>query len=163
MEMTTSTIAKVTTFNDENLAAITGFKHAAEMLLAAGVPVESISDYGTGFKLTDSKKLVGIPLLILQWRFNAGAFGPDGFVSVEAVTKHDEKVIFNDGSTGIRDKLKQVTADREKKGQSHTQAGLIVENGLTASEFFYNDQTGEISRVAMSGDEWKPATTYYLS
>ena len=163
MEMTTGTIAKTTTLNDEQLTSIQTFSDAAAMLQAAGIILESIGEYGTGFKLTDSKKLVGVPFLILQWRFNAGAYGPEGFVSVEAVTKHNEKVIFNDGSTGIRDQLIKVTAEREAKGSSHPQAGLVVENGLTASEFFYNAVTKEISRLPQTGPDWSPATTYYLA
>ena len=164
MEMTSNTIAKTTTFNDEALAGISTFVDAAELMKAAGIPVESITDYGTGFKLvTDNATLVGVGLLILQWKFNEGKFGEAGFVSVEAVTKHNEKVIFNDGSTGIRDQLRTVTAQRQAKDHSHPQAGLVVEGGLTASEYFFNDKSGEISRVPMTGDDWKPAKTYYLA
>ena len=167
MEMTSTTIAQyentIPAFDDAALTSIVTFEDASALLVDSGIAVERMSDYGTGFKLVDSKTLQGTDFLIVQWRFNAGAFGEAGFVSVEAITKHNEKVIFNDGSTGIRDQLRVVTAQRIESKHSHPQAGLIVMGGLTASEYFFNSDTGEISRIPMEGKNWKPATTYYLA
>jgi len=142
-----------TVFTDSILAKITSFDDASAMLASTGIAVESMSDYGTGFSVVDKGKLVGVPFLILEWRFNKSELNEDGFVSVAAVTKHDDKVIFNDGSSGILAQLRMVTAQRIERKHPTPQAGLIVADGLTKSDYTYTDDKGKSI----------PATTYYLS
>lgn len=157
-------VARVSLFSQEQLAEIDGYASAAAMLNAAGVVAESVSDYGTGFSVVkENSTLIGVPFLIIGWKFNEGKFGPRGFVSAEIVTKHNEKLIINDGSTGILAQLSVVTDQRIARGHAHPYAGLIVANGLTASEYFYNSISGEISRAPQSGPDWVPAQTYYLA
>lgn len=156
-------VARTSLFTDDQLSKIDGFASAAAMLQAAGVEAESMADYGTGFTVSkDNDLLVGMDFLILSWRFNHGAYGED-FVSAEIVTKHNEKLILNDGSTGICKQLRVVTDQRTERGHQHPYAGLIVKNGLTVSKYFYNEKTGEISRVPKEGKDWTPASTYYLA
>jgi len=164
MEMTTGTdiIQSSTLFDDEALTNIVGWNDAAILLDSVGVPAESMADYGTGFAVVDKSRLIGVDLLLLQWRFNEGDY-EKGFVSVEAVTRTNEKVIFNDGSTGIRDQLQTVTAQRLAAGHPHPQAGLTVPGGLTKSAYFYNEDTGERSTKAREGKGWIPASSYYLA
>lgn len=157
-------VAKVSLFSDAQLAEINGYADAAALLSDAGVDVETISDYGTGFSVNpDNEQLLGLPFVILSWRFNEGSYGERGFVSAEIVTKHNEKLILNDGSTGICAQLRTVSDQRLQRGHAHPYAGLICPKGLTVSRYFYHAQTGEISRVAKEGGDWSPASTYYLS
>lgn len=144
-------------FNDDVLSAVKSFDDVRSLFDAAGVGVESMEDYGTGFKVTDKSKLVNVSLMILEWRFNDGDFGDSGFVSVAAVTRNGDKVIFNDGSTGIYRQLRRVTDQRQARNHPTPQAGLLVEGGLTRSDY----------ETEVPGKDGKPvrtpATTFYLA
>jgi len=159
--MTSTDISQRSTFTDETLAAIQSFEDAMRLARDNGIPSESMADYGTGFKVVDKESLVGTDFLILEWRFNEGDYEGD-FVSVTAVTKHNEKVIFNDGSTGVCAQLNMVTAQRKEKKHPTPQAFLGVPGGLTVSQYWRNTETGEISRKPQ-GKGWEPAKTYYLA
>lgn len=153
-------------FEDDALA---GFQTYGDVAAAfserLGVPLESVTDYGTGFVLVEKESLVGIPHVIVQWRFNAGEYGEE-FVSVEAITKNNDKVIYNDGSTGIYAQLRQVTNKRlADKSPVPPQAGLVVSGGLSKTSYYYNEVTKQTvsRRPEGAGKEWKPASTYYLA
>lgn len=142
-------------FTDADLAGMQSFDDVLSAFQSQGVVPEDFNDYGTGFGLLKDKgALVNVPFMILEWRFNDGDFGE--FVSAMVVTKHNEKWVLNDGSTGIRDQLKMVTAQRVTNGHPHPQAGLLVSNGLTRSDYIADipNAKGEIVPT--------PATTYYL-
>lgn len=162
MSTGTDIIQQSALFSDDALADITSYNDAAALLDSANIPPETMAAYGTGFAVVDKSKLIGVGLLILQWRFNDGDYEGD-FVSVEAVTATNEKVIFNDGSTGIRAQLHNVTARRQTVGHPHPQAGLIVPGGLTKTTYYYNSVTGETSGKAREGKDWTPASTFYLA
>lgn len=148
---------------DADLTSITDYASAALLLDTLGIPAEDAADYGTGFSVIDKSKLLGVPLLILQWRFNEGDYDGD-FVSVEAVTKHGDKVVFNDGSSGIRAQLQTVTVQRIAKGHPAPQAGLRVVGGLTKTDYFFNADTKESRNKVPAGEKgWAPASTYYLA
>lgn len=141
-------------FIDADLATITDFSSAIEALNAAGVEVESSTDYGTGFEiLKDKDMLKGVDFVILEWRFNDSDKYEGDFVSATLVTKDGRKLILNDGSTGIRDQLRMITNLRIKNGHPKPQAGILVRNGLTKSEYNYTDEKGKTAKAA----------TYYLS
>lgn len=153
--MTTSEIEKPqnvpSAVDDSFLAEIDGFQSALSMLDNAGIGYESISDYGSGFVILDNKdRLIGVPFVAIEWRFNSGDFGE--FVSAAIVTKNGEKLILNDGSTGIREQFQTVTAQRVSKGHGTPQNGLYVHGGLTRSDYTYTDEKGQET----------PARTYYL-
>jgi len=161
--MGTDVVTNTVAFNDDQLAAIDSFAAALATLDTLGIKGESIADYGTGFRVVDKKDLVGVPMVLLQWRFNEGDFDGD-FVSVEAVTKHGEKVIFNDGSTGICRELHGVTNTRAAAKHPTPQAGLLCEGGLMATNYYFNAETRETrSKAPESMKGWAPASTYYLS
>lgn len=140
--------------DDQTLAEIRSFDDALRQAEATG-ELENYSDYGTGFVVlptAEKNRLVGVPFVILEWRFTNGDNGL--FVSCAIVTKNGEKLIVNDGSTGIRDQLVKITEQRKAKGRTEPQKSLIVERGLTESRYEYPDpKTGEM----------RPAVTYYLS
>jgi hypothetical protein len=141
-------------FGDEALAGMVSFDDAIAAFKSAGVSLENASDYGTGFALCENKNvLVGVDFLIIQWRFNEGDFGDDSeYVAAEIITKHKEKLVLIDGSTGIYRQLKLVTGQRIARGNDHPNAGLLVEGGLRRSDYDKEVDGKQIS-----------ATTYYLS
>lgn len=159
MSSTSTEIATVenapTVFTDSILAKIDGWDAVAEMFESNGIAVERMSDYGTGFKVTDKDKLIGVPLFLVEWRFNSSSKFLDKsgkplvFVSVAAVTKSGDKVIFNDGSTGIKDQLVMVTEQRQERSHPTPQCGLLIEEGLKPSDYTLDDGNS--------------ARTYYLA
>lgn len=107
---------------------------------------------GDGFGiLKDKHKLVGVPMMILEWRTNTGdnTKGAGGFTSMRVVAKADNnsmlKYIVNDGSQGIHKQLTEFTESRKVRG------GLFVKKGLSASDY----------EVEVDG-VMKPVTTFYL-
>jgi hypothetical protein len=109
-----------------------------------GEPQDVSEVLGNGFNVlptADKGRLVGVPFLIMEWRFYQGDQGEA--VALMLVTEQGEKLIVNDGSTGIREQLKSLP-----------RKPVIVRRGLVCSDYDYtNPATGEVSR----------ATTYYLS
>lgn len=131
--------------NWEDLDAFTA-KYGIESLVADQV-------LGDGFAiLSDKRKLVGVPMFLVEWRFNNGDNG--GFTSMRVVARADNgtllKYIVNDGSTGIHKQLSEFSASR------HTRAGLFVKNGLRASDYTVNVPDGKGGMVE------KESTTFYL-
>lgn len=142
-------------FSEGDLTDIDSFNAAVALLGKQGVTSESVSDYGSGFKLlkTDEKvQLIGVPFVIVEWQFRNGDNGE--YVSALIVTAKDEKLILNDGSTGIRDQLRKVTDARIDRGQAYPQQGLACEKGLRVSKYTYTD--------AKTGED-RPAETFYLA
>ena len=131
--------------SDEALAGITSYEDAVRAINEAGGKIESAADYGNGFAVVEKETLIGIPLLLIEWRFNEGDNGD--FVSVEALTKNGEKVVFNDGSTGLRDQLHLITTRREEAGVASPQMGLLCPTGLTAKTYKRKDETGALLYV----------------
>ena len=141
-------------FNDDSLAEISSLSDALAALEGHGATAESMADYGNGFSVVDDKRrLVGVPFVILEWRFNDSDMSDLPFVSATAVTQTGEKVIINDGSTGVRDQLLRITKRRLERGHPTPAAGLMVPKGLTESNYTFTDADGKD----------RPATTFYLS
>ena len=143
---------------DDDLRAVTSMDDALRLVSEAGAEIEDYSQaYGTGFAVlpTDEKnRLIKVPFVILEWRFSEGDNGE--FVSALIVTDKGEKLVLNDGSTGIRDQLRKVTENRISRGAADDVAhrGLSVPGGLRVSEYDYTDEsTGKTSK----------ARTYYLA
>lgn len=163
--MTDTAIATTAHFTDDQLASIKNYDDALAIFAAAG-EAESIADYGNGFSiLKDKATLVNVPFVVLEWMEREGDFGEAGFVSALIVTKNGDKYVLNDGSTGIADQLRQVTRKRESEGRANASAFLQVSGGLTRSDYFRHETTGEISRTRPEngGKSWVPATTFYLA
>jgi hypothetical protein len=143
---------KGTRFEDADLANIDSFDAALGLLAEQGITVESADEVlGNGFAVIKDKGILcGVEMLILSWQFNAGDMGE--FVSANVVArmpgqKTPAKFVINDGSSGIFKDLKNYTT---KTGRT---AGLHVKNGLTRSDYTYEDE---------STGEKRPATTFYL-
>lgn len=108
--------------------------------------VQDISEHlGNGFSLCDDKsKLVGKRMVIISVGINSGNFGL--FVTMAVATEDGKLLIVNDGSTGIRDQVKDLIQTTGRWG------GWEVSKGLRVSRYEYVDEKGnEI-----------PAETYYI-
>lgn len=122
--------------------------------------VDASEEIGDGFALIEDKdKLVGVPLLLLTWNFNASDRGPKPFVSVRAIARFtaggDAKVVFNDGGTGIREQLEKFT---DKGGRP--MGGVFVGHGLRKSEYGLDAENQPVK--LNSPEAVGKATTYYL-
>lgn len=148
---TNSTDVAVRRLGEDELRAIRSFDDARALAHAVDGDVVDIADspLSTGFAVlaTDAKaRLVGVPFIILDWRFANGDNGE--FVSLVVVTKSNEKLIVNDGSTGIRDQMKRLGA---------TPRAIGVRHGLRVSEYDYEDMDKSTGEITI-----KRAKTYYL-
>lgn len=91
----------------------------------------------------DKDTLLAVPFVIARIRFNEGDSG--NFVSVCCYTKTG-KVIFNDGSTGVYEQLKDYTNKNART------TAISCPRGLRVSRYTYTDDKG-VDR---------DAATYYL-
>jgi len=136
-------------YTDDVLQNITGFESAMALLAQDYSEPDSLDNYGSGFAIlpTDEKaRLVSVPMIALQWVFNTGENGE--FVSAHVVTKHGERLIINDGSTGIYRQLKDVTDRRLARGVDAVRAhnNLFIPHGLKRSEYSTTDAAGKAIR-----------------
>lgn len=136
-------IAQSQFFTREQYAGIENFDQAIALAEAEFGTVVIASDdplLGTGFKKTtdeDKDRLVGVPLLLLDWRFNSGDYGDKEYVSIHAVSSVDgkaQKWILNDGGSGIYRDLKEYTTKTGRQG------GLAVRKGLRSSTYPTNPE-----------------------
>lgn len=155
-------------YSDAELGAIGSFSDAIALGESAGYTPEDFAEsYGSGFRILETAekaRLVGVPFYVLEWAFNLGDMGE--FVSMAVVTEADEKLIVNDGSTGICQQMEAVTLTRTSRGQSYDEAthGLLVRGGLRRSD--YDTVDGKpLTRIEREQGV-KPngkGTTYYLA
>lgn len=150
------------------------------------LPEEQVLDAaqaGDGFTLIESAggkaHLVGVPLLVLDWKENnTGNFGDGKFVTAYVKTQHpiaalggSTNFLLNDGSTGVAKQLRDLRRDGFN--------GVVVcRRGLSRSEYevteqAYDAETGEAllnedgspqKRPVLDPKSGKPITgvTYYL-
>lgn len=155
-------MATAITVNAMNKGALKTFDDFAEFYASTGVNMDDIANYGDGFTLLpDKRDLVNKAFVIVDFRFAPGKYDDD-FVIVELVTKHDEKFVITDGSSGIAKQLAQIKATRvsEKRDDG---APIFCGNGLSVSDYFRNEKTGDTSTKDPGGKDWVPARTFYLA
>lgn len=154
--------------NDSDLRSVETFEDAVASIEAEYGGVADIADFlGNGFSVlatADKYKLVGTPLIILEWRFNSGDQGL--FVSATVVTQDNARLIINDGSTGIYAQLRDLSDEQGRFG------GLRVPKGLRASEYDTCAECGRPrrkddavcanERCGDESDRRARGTTYYL-
>ena len=127
------------------------FDEAVALLREAGHAVEEYES--SPWHPVEKARLVGVPFIIMGWRFNQGDKGV--FVSLTAVTKLPvldqqgnprTRVVINDGGTGIRAQWEaEVYSGRAKPGK-------VVSAGLRVSNYEYTNDKGET----------ESASTYYF-
>jgi hypothetical protein len=144
-------------FTDDELRGMDSWEAAMAAVTEAhgGVAVAD-EELGTGFGLLESDdkaRLIGVPCLFVEWRFNPGAYG-EPFVSAGVIAKIPggiARYIVNDGSTGIRDQLQSFTERTGKRG------GLYSAKGLRRSDY-----TKMIWNDKLQKEVETPATTFYI-
>ena len=152
----------------DELRAIDSWDALGEFVSSASILVNRLSEYGPGLTVvTDKNALIGVPLMILDYRFNEGDSGP--FVSAVAVVRTPitisgdvvSKIVINDGSTGIYSQLRSIEAERVADGTDVIRP-LYCEHGLRRSDYDRKDESGN---VIMNDKTGKPerATTFYLA
>lgn len=131
-------------------SAIVTAEQAFEAFKSLGIQVTKADDYGDGFKLMPDKdkgRLIGVPFICVNARIAPGDHGD--FSILHVITYAGDKWIVTDGSSGIN-----------KQVQTHGLGafiGLLCENGLTVSEYEYEDVDSKTGEVKM-----KPAKTFYI-
>lgn len=159
--MTSSTVSKRSDYmNDvDALGSVTTLADMQAFLKASGIEIHDTSEFGDGFAVTDKATLVNVPFLIVGYKFASGDYGD--MVIVHAITNEPtpRKVIFTDGSSGIKAQC-ELYASKDIKA-------LTVRDGLIRSDFRYVENGDGTTTVVKANDERfaqaKPATTYYLS
>lgn len=126
---------------------------------------EEISD---GYeRLENKERLVSQPFIIIDWNVFWSEEYQNEAVTIRLMTNTGEKFRIADGSTGIKAQLDEVTKVRQGQTDKLPNAGLVVKEGLTKSEYWVSKADGR----AMSQREAeetpaelkRKATTYYLS
>jgi hypothetical protein len=125
------------------------------------------TELGDGFRVAseeDERRLIGVPLMLLEWRWNDGDFGE--YVSVVAIAQGENgqatKWIINDGSTGIREQIRDFETKYERNG------GLMVRNGLRVSDYHTDLDTGmpiskkDVVEYHKDGRKTGKGHTFYL-
>lgn len=164
-------IEQSTLFDHDQLASIESFSQAVALATETfGGVVNAHEDpnLGTGFRLTtdeDKYRLCGVPLLLLDWRFNAGDYGDD-YVSVHAIQQDENgkaiKLVINDGGTGICRDLRTYTEKTGRKG------GVFCRRGLRVSEYDTDAETGlpigkmMVAEYHKAGKKVGKGKTFYL-
>lgn len=125
--------------------------HGNEPIVIAS---EELGDGFDRYTEDDKRKLIGVPLFVMEWKFSISDTVQRGDESVEYVTVRivgerggkTIKAVFADGSTGI---YKQLRAYTDRTGRTR---GMMVPNGLRVSDYTY---------VAPDGTK-SPASTFYF-
>jgi len=102
---------------------------------------------GSPYAVTDKADLLGVDMVVLDYKFHQGSFGE--FVSVMAITHDNRRVVFSDGSSGIYEQFRFM-----KDQAPNTTGGIRLPKGLTVSRYTYLDK--------VTGKEL-PAATYYVA
>lgn len=125
------------------------------------------TELGDGFRVAsddDMRRLIGVPLMLLEWRRNDGDFS--SFISIVAVAQNDNgtasKWIINDGGTGIMAQVLDFETKYSRNG------GLVCRKGLRVSDYFTDQETGkpiskkELIEYHKTGKATGKGRTFYL-
>lgn len=144
--------------------------------ILANIPQDQLftgDELGDGFHLLkgadEKKKLCGVPLIVVDYRFNPGAFGQ--FVTMHVRTKNKiafdgddhDMFIVNDGGTGIPRQLADFK-NQGKAGMIYLKNGLRVSEDYEVMEKYIDADTGKTEKRPIIGVDGKPilGTTFYL-
>ena len=122
---------------------------------------DALAFYGDGIVCIDTPEVIAkedlldVPFFIVTWRWNCDRETGRVFVSVEAITADDRKVVINDGSTGIMAQLRAIEDETGRPG------GVMVPHGLRVSRYGVDANGAPLP----AGSTEKPdsiAQTFYL-
>ncbi len=163
-------LATVSVFTREDLTNIASYDDAIRIAQEAFGTVVRIdeTDMGDGFRVAtedDKRRLVGVPLVLLEWKWRDGDFGKD-YCSILAVALNangtSTKWVINDGGTGIAEDLKAY------EGRTGRTGGLSVPKGLRVSDYFTDALTnlpisrGQLAEYHATGRKTGKGHTFYL-
>ena len=144
--MSEKELATVTKITEEMLNSITTLNEAAAVLGVTSVDDLAWND-SPWVLLQDKNLLIGKKFLAVAWKFHQSAeYAGNEYVSVYALTldtiNGETRFVFNDGSTGIYQQLRNLTDARQANGHKTPQAGALIKNGLKLSEYDRVDEKG---------------------
>lgn len=118
-------------FDDALLRGISTFEDAVRLSADVWGEITPAGEHiGNGFSILpkDQKsRLVGVGFLILAMKFHEGDFGE--YVSMLIMTANNDRLILNDGSTGIYYQARTLAETVGRTG------GIHVSDGLRVSEY----------------------------
>lgn len=117
----------------------------ARELLGTVVDASDVVGDGADF-IKDKNLLVGVPFLVLEWKFVVDEKTNREYVNVHIMGGDGRRARFNDGSTGVYAQLKKVSDEMGVMG-------IQVKAGLRRSDYVKD----------MADGSRNDATTYYLS
>jgi hypothetical protein len=151
-------------FSDDKLRAMDNFEDVLAAFAAEGIQLLDASDWvGAGSDLIDKERLLGVPFLLIQWKFlQSQDYEGSSFVVCHILTRHNERLMFMDGSKGgIRDDLIEAS---KNTNQFHA---MIVKNGLRKSDYGIAKDGCTMHKNAKECDHGspreKPGTSWYLN
>jgi hypothetical protein len=125
--------------------------------IAQQFEVVDVREVLPGFSLEpDKEKLIGRPFAIVEWIFRDSdkvmrKGVPAQYVSVSLIVKDmNERLVINDGGTGIYAQLMEITRKLGPGGKA--KKALYVPKGLRKSEYIFDN-----------GEQSGEAVTYYLA
>jgi hypothetical protein len=132
-------------YSDDQLRDIVSFD---DFLTALGDDVLMSEDFlGSGSEVLrkdELLRLVGTPLLILQWNFTESQEHDSWFVYVEIIDNNNRRYSFASGAKfGIRDQLFELSARTEKF------ENLLCKKGLDHRTYPYTAEDGKVTTVSV--------------
>jgi hypothetical protein len=158
--MAKTTDIAITEIPSDAVMKIRSFADAQNLFVGAGFTAADLEFQASPYTMLEDKhELIGVPFLVTEFKFSeskkfkeANGAGRQ-FAIMYVVTQDDRMLTVVDGSTGIRDQLIAIEADRIESGHPDPRKGVAVLNGLRVSEYDYTDPaTGAVSQ----------AETFYL-
>lgn len=161
-------------FSRDDLGLIDSFDSAVALAMGVFGDVLDAADeplFGDGFKVAteeDKRNLKGVPLLLLDWRFQESDFGADGdqYVIAHAVQRLDnggvKKWVLTDGSSGIARDLKNYSDKTQRDG------GVLFKGGIRVSDYQTDGETGmplsktQVREYMVKGKKIAQGHTFYL-
>ena len=144
----------------EEVNAVITFQEA---IAASGFNQEDITYLSSPYvilKGDEKDRLLQTPFYIRAWRFAEDTETERPYVVAFVVTEGNDMFILTDGSTGIYEQLKKLTAKRLEEGHAAPVEHAMVVNGLRKSEYGLNAE----NKPAAKGEKVVgKATTYYLA
>jgi hypothetical protein len=107
---------------------------------------------GSPWKVVDKDTLIGVPFMICDVKVSWSTKYDSPFVNILALTKDNEKIVINDGSTGIMEQMLHMLNKSKRK------AGIVCEGGLRKSDYPVTIHDG-----MSDTDKVIEATTYYIA
>lgn len=161
----TGTVAVPDEIPDDVARELLSWEDAQAYFKQEGIEVSTGLEISDGFILSENKNILNDqPFLIVDWKFYDGEFGDA--VTFRVITPDGRRFRFNDGSTGVKDQLVELTQKRVDAGNQNPTKGAAVRKGFRESEYWIDKKSGHaLSRgdlATIPEDQRAKASTFYL-